>query len=112
MVSLCEPSGRQIEERSRLAKVCIQQISSPSDDRPRPEPNLTRQRVEYNRECVVRRISVTKLPDYENIRMFIEKPTTKQILQQKLIADSGLTRDGTLLSAVNEWRTWIVVDSR
>lgn len=64
----------------------------------RPVSVLNRKRVQYT------------LPEFENVRVFIEQPVTKQPLQQKLNGNFGLMRESNLLSALNEWRTWIVLD--
>ena len=45
------------------------------------------------------------------MRVFIEKSTTKQPIQQQMEADAGLVRTGTVLGAVNEWRSWFVMDT-
>lgn len=63
---------------------------------PRPLSVLDRKRVEYI------------LPDRDDIRVFIEQMVAKQPLQQKMNALHGLSREASLLSAVNEWRTWIL----
>lgn len=89
--------GKQLEQASLLSQVTVTQRAT-ERTAPRPTPTLTRQRVEY------------QVNEYEGVRVFVEKQTTKQPLQRQLNGDAGLTRDGTLLAAVNEWRTWIVID--
>lgn len=94
---------KQIADPNRLSQVQLLQESEDGrgDKTPsvaRPGPTLTRKRVGYS------------LPNYNYVRVYIEKPTTKQLLQQKLNGNAGLTREASLLAAVNEWRTWIIMD--
>ena len=46
----------------------------------------------------------------QRINVHIERQISKYVsLGQRLHSDTGLSKDSTLLSAVSEWRTWIVL---
>lgn len=62
------------------------------------EAIVNRRRVEYY------------MPRVRGIRIFVEKPTAKQPIISQMQAEAGLSREGTMLGAINEWRTWFVVD--
>ena len=47
---------------------------------------------------------------YSMVRIFLEKPTAKQPIVSQMQAEAGLAREGTVLGAVNEWRTWFIND--
>ena len=42
----------------------------------------------------------------DHVRVFLEKQTAKQPIQKQMESDAGLVRRGTVLGAINEWRTW------
>ena len=47
------------------------------------------------------------------LRVFIEKHVPKRAqVSQHLHSESGLSKDSTLLSAISEWRTWIILTDR
>lgn len=88
------------------------------EDPPRPMNTRDRRRVPYF------------IPGVADMRVFIEKSTSKQPIQQQMEADAGLVRSGTVLfrpipffptyehqgkclelGAINEWRTWFVADA-
>lgn len=48
--------------------------------------------------------------DPTGVRVYVEKNTAKQPLQNSMEAEAGLVRTGTVLGAINEWKTWFVVD--
>ena len=93
--------GHQMNDGPWLSKVEIVQQADEdersNDDRPGPISVINRRRVGYN------------LTEFESVRLFVEQPTTKQVLQQKLNGSFGLSRESNLLAAMNEWRTWLVV---
>ena len=103
---------RAIADPSSLAAVKLEQAPAQGGaDLPRPVQLLDRRRVSYRgapRLCENVTPTVVGTPD---VRCFVEKPTTKQPVQQQMEADAGLVREGSVLGAVNEWRTWFVVDS-
>lgn len=98
-------TGQVVAEPAQLTTFHVEQVVAPAPDAPpvsglpRPAPLLDRRRVEYT------------ITGVGSVRVFVEKPASKHVLQHHLDADSGLTRTGTLLGAINEWHTWIVADS-
>lgn len=90
--------SRSLTEPDRLARLALEQTSTPDAQAAKPSVALNRKRVEYG------------LPSIPHVRVFIEMNTTKKPLQQQMEADAGLVRTGTVLGAINEWKTWIVID--
>ena len=89
---------RPLAEADRLTKIDVVLLDEPSDAA--PQPLVNRRRVEYFVPLIV------------GVRVFVEKPTAKQAVVSQMMADSGLQREGTMLGAINEWRTWIVMDEQ
>ena len=64
-----------------LTEIPLQQVQNSSTaDAARPRTLINRRRVEYSVDSV------------EEVRVFVEKVTTKQPLQQQMEADAGLVR--------------------
>lgn len=78
-------SIRAIAEPSQLSIFKLEQGGS-GNETPRPPAMTDRRRVEY------------QIPGVADVRVFIEKPVTKQPIQQHMEADAGLVRNGTVLS--------------
>lgn len=89
---------RPLADPARLAPIEVVLLDSTNVATASPHPLVNRRRVEY---------FVPKAP---GVRVFVEKPTAKQPIVSQMQADSGLAREGTLLGAANEWRTWFVLD--
>jgi hypothetical protein len=71
----------------------------------RPQSIINRERIQYN----VFRGNMDDLRP-QQLTVFIEGVIPKKVvLGQRLHTESGLTKTATLLSAVSEWRTWIVL---
>ena len=71
----------------------------------RPQSIINRERIQYN----VFRGNMDDLRP-QQLTVFIERVIPKKVvLGQRLHTESGLTKTATLLSAVSEWRTWIVL---
>lgn len=90
---------RSMAEPNRLAAYRLTQGSS-GGDLPAPATVMDRKRVEYS------------IDNATGVRLFVEKYTTRQPLQKHMDADSGLVRTGTVLGAINEWHTILVVDAQ
>lgn len=76
-----------------------------SNGGPRPANTPNRRRIPYR---VYRgRPDDTRV---QPMQVFIERPVPKRApLGQQMRPDTGLTRTSTLLSAVNDWHTWIIL---
>jgi hypothetical protein len=94
---------RPLAEPDRISGIDVVLLdgsSASSSAAASPQPLVNRRRVEYF------------VPKMQGVRIFVEKTTAKQPIVSQMQADAGLSREGTLLGAVNEWRTWFVVDRR
>lgn len=79
---------------------------------PRPVTTVQRDRVEYRAFVGGEEGSETSLQPTP-ITVFVERSRPRNmVLSQELHKDYGFTRDGTLLGAVGEFRTWITLDER
>ena len=73
----------------------------------RPANSLQRERIEFQ-------VFRGRQPDLrlQTLRVFVERKLPKpQIVGQRLRSESGFARVSDLLSAVGEWRTWILLGS-
>jgi hypothetical protein len=73
----------------------------------RPANSLQRERIEFQ-------VFRGRQPDLrlQPLRVFVERKLPKrQIVGQRLRSESGFARVSDLLSAVGEWRTWILLGS-
>lgn len=91
-------SVRKFKEPSQLAAFAMRQATAEDPTVARPSDVLNRRRVAYLVEGVM------------GVRVYVEKSTAKQPLQNSMEAEAGLVRTGTVLGAINEWKTWFVVD--
>lgn len=74
-------------------------------ERPRPLDVLNRKRIPY--EVYRGRADDLRV---QPIRVFIERNVSKRApLGQRLQSETGLSKTTTLLSAVNDWHSWIVL---
>ena len=71
----------------------------------RPRNVIDRERIAYN---VFRGRADDLQP--QPLQVYIERNVPKRVaLGQRLHSESGLSKAATLLSAVGEWRTWILL---
>jgi hypothetical protein len=97
---------RQLVDPEMLQEYTIMRVDNP-EDRPDPRPLeiSNRKRVQY----LVYRGRETDLRE-QPLQVFIEKLMSKRApLSQRLHSETGLSKTTTLLSAVNDWHTWIVL---
>lgn len=93
-------NSRAVAEPSPLVALRLTLWDGPAgSELPRPAPSLGRRSVEY------------RLSDVTPIRVFVAKAAPKSPLLRDMEADAGLARQGNVLGAINEWRTWFVADS-
>lgn len=88
-----------------LQEYTITRIDDENTVSSRPSNVLNRKRIPYS----VHRGRADDL-HVQPIHVFIERMVSKKAsLGQRLHSETGLSKVTTLLSAVNEWRTWIVL---
>lgn len=89
---------RAVHAPEPLAALELKQAAHGDAALPRPARVLDRRRVEYH------------MPAVPTVRVFVEKKAHRNPMQEKLEADAGLARSGSVLGAINEWHTWFVAD--
>ena len=95
---------RKVAQPDVLQGYTIERIDGPTDVV--PAVTLTRTRIPYT----VFRGAVNDLRP-QPLRIFMERPLPrKQQVGQRLQTESGFARRSDLMSAVGEWRTWILLD--
>lgn len=100
---------RSIKNRDWFTQAVIQRIDSkPGEQTAKPMGTLSRAIVEYN----VRRLPMTEVSSGVQMRVYIERNTPKNsTLGQLIHRESGFIKESNLLAALEEWRTWFVLDS-
>lgn len=99
---------RTVKNADALAAYTIERVDAGAADTSaaRPMESVFRSRVEYR----VFRGREGSLHAEDGVRVFIERPMPKhQHTSQRLHSETGLERMADLLSAVQTWRTWIVL---
>ena len=95
---------RQLADPTLLQDYTLRREDSKSTT-VRPQNVIDRERIAYN----VFRGRVDDLQP-QPLQVYIERSVPKRVvLGQRLHSESGLSKEATLLSAVGEWRTWIVL---
>jgi hypothetical protein len=100
-------STRRIQKPDDLQQYTIErvEVGTGNASAPRPVSVLQRERIEYG---VFRGRSDDLRP--QPVTVFLERLVPKrQQAGQRLNSESGFARTSSLLSAVEEWRTWVVL---
>ena len=98
-------SRRTLKTPDLLQGYTISRVDDEQTGGVRPQSVIDRERIPYN-VFKGRPDDLHKQP----IQVFIERLVPKKLaLGQRLHSESGLAKTATLLSAVGEWRTWIVL---
>jgi len=100
---------RNIKNRDWFTHAVIERMDSKPDAKgAKPMGTLSRAIVEYN----VRRLPMTQVSSGVQMRVYIERNTPKNsTLGQLIHRESGFIKESNLLAALEEWRTWFVLDS-
>lgn len=98
-------SRRKLADPELLEGYTLSRVDDQTVVAVRPQSVINRERVPYK----VFRGNPDDLRQ-QPVTVFIERVIPKKVvLGQRLHTESGLTKIATLLSAVGEWRTWIIL---
>lgn len=99
-------ASRAVAEPTPLLGLVVQQWEPDSACADAAPQGLPQPAQVLNRRCLEYR-----LPAVSGIRAFVEKATPKNAVLSEMERNYGFARAGTVLGAINEWRTWFVADS-